>query len=153
QEAGPVSSLYLAVRAARRAVAENPNDSEAYFLLGQLYFHLAWRTPDLGREQPFPHLALLRQAQAPAALQQALLRNPDHENAHGLLSELAQRGAYLPPPGPRPAGVLLLRRNRELELRHRREAVRCARKNASATARGLAQADKEVEAAADEVAR
>jgi hypothetical protein len=156
QEAGPRSSLYLAVRAARRAVAETPADKETWFLLGQLYFHLAWSTGDLGREQPFGHLALTRQAQAMAAVQRALQIDPDHERAHGLMAELAQRAIFLPAAGTRSPGPLLLRRNLELELKHRREQVRCARKNApaasgAAESRRLTEMEKQVQALAESV--
>jgi hypothetical protein len=133
QRDGPVASLYLALRAGRRALAEQPGDADTYYLLAQVYFHLAWRTGEQGNDQSLPHLTLLRQAQAMAAVQKALQCNPDHERAHGLLAELAQRLMILPPGGPQAPGNLLPRPNLELELVHRREVLRCARKRMPAT--------------------
>jgi hypothetical protein len=153
QESGPVEALYLAVRAARRATAENPEDAETWFLLGQLYYHLAWRTGDLGHRQPYPQLALTRQAQATAALQRALMLDPDHERAHGLMSEWARRGMYLPV-GPRSPGVLLLQGNLELELKHTRELLRCARvKPSSQDRRRLEMLHKQVAALEERVSQ
>jgi tetratricopeptide (TPR) repeat protein len=127
QRSTSVASLYLALRAARRALAEEP-DAATYYLLAQVYFQLAWLTDEQNPEQPFPHLSLLRQAQAMASLQAALQLDPDHEDAHALLAEWARRGMFLPPGGPKSPGELLHRSNLELELKHRKEALRCARR-------------------------
>jgi hypothetical protein len=71
-DAGPASDLYLAIRAARRGLAGNPDDARTWFILGQSYFHLSHRTKEWSRGRPFGMLREIRQAQAAAALNQAL---------------------------------------------------------------------------------
>src|SRR5262249_26085086 len=44
QDDGPPGMLLLAVRAARRAVNENPQDARAYLLLGEAYLHMMLNT-------------------------------------------------------------------------------------------------------------
>jgi hypothetical protein len=144
---GSTASLYLALRAARRSLAEQP-DADTHYLLAQVYSQLAWMTGEQEREQPVPHLALLRQAQATASLQEALRLDPDHERAHELLAEWARRGMlfvrpFMPSGGRQPPVTLLQCRNVELELAHRREALRCARKYRPAAQ--LARMEQQVE--------
>jgi tetratricopeptide (TPR) repeat protein len=102
--------LLLAVRAARRALAANPDDANAWFCLGQAYLHLRDLTVERSREGRLPLLAQLRQVQTVAALENALALDPDLEPAHHLL-------AYL----------YLQRRFLDCALGHCKEEVRLAR--------------------------
>lgn len=88
QDDGPPEALYLAVRAARAAIAENPNDYRAWLVLGQVYFNLQRRTRE--RVLAPQYLQIVRGMQAAACLQQALVLKSDLEMAHGLLSEIFQ---------------------------------------------------------------
>ena len=73
--------LLLAVRAARRALAVNPDEAFTWLHLGQAYF-------SLGREAVLPPLATLRHIQLVTALENALVRNPDLAPAHETLAVL-----------------------------------------------------------------
>jgi tetratricopeptide (TPR) repeat protein len=97
QDDTPPALLYLAVRAARRAVAANPDDPQAHLVLGESYLRLlratrerAWGAPD-----QLPKLAELRRAQASAALNQAIQLKPDFARAHLSLGGLYQEMGYL----------------------------------------------------------
>jgi tetratricopeptide (TPR) repeat protein len=81
-------SLLLAVRAARRALAVNPDDAGAFLLLGEAYFRLARQTREASWQTMLPTLAPLRQAQILTALEQAVLLRPDLDQAHALLAQL-----------------------------------------------------------------
>jgi hypothetical protein len=85
---GPLEALLLAVRAARRALAANPDDPGAYLLLGEAYVRLASQTRERSWRATLPPLAALRHAQALAALEQAALLRPDLDRAHALLVQL-----------------------------------------------------------------
>jgi tetratricopeptide (TPR) repeat protein len=85
----------LAVRAARRAVAVNPEDSNAWLRLGQAYLLLYRVTCEHSVEGMLPLLARLRQIQSITALQQALRLNPDLEEAHHGLTDLYSERDYL----------------------------------------------------------
>jgi tetratricopeptide (TPR) repeat protein len=111
----PPTLYYLAVRAARRAVAANPEDATAYLLLGEGYLGLlqAMQEPARAayymmlersllqstRERPRPaqlrQFLQLRQAQASAALNRALALRPDFLQAHLHLGRLYQEMGYL----------------------------------------------------------
>ena len=71
------ATLYLAVRAARRALRVNPEDSSTYFRLGETY----QRLQELSQEQNFrasaPQLAAIRRTQLTAAFQNCLRLQPD----------------------------------------------------------------------------
>jgi tetratricopeptide (TPR) repeat protein len=84
----PPAALYLAVRAARRAVSESPDDVQAYLCLGESYVNLLNNTRERGWQQRFPQFADLRRAQASAALNEAIARQPDFAPAHLLLVQL-----------------------------------------------------------------
>src|SRR5207248_5557810 len=100
----------LAVRAARRAVAANPEDANAWLRLGQAYLLLRNLTCERSGEGLLPPLAQLRHVQVATALEQAVRLNPDHEAAHRALYELyGQR--YL-----------------DQALEHRREELRLSRR-------------------------
>jgi uncharacterized protein (TIGR03067 family) len=89
----------LAVRAARRAVAANPRDANAYLALGQAYY-LLWRSQEGGwtfQSDPTPlsfrglDLAFrqtLRLVQTVTALHHALTLNPSLEQAHNILFQV-----------------------------------------------------------------
>jgi hypothetical protein len=80
--------LLLAVRAARRALAVNPDDPGAFLLLGEAYFRLARKSHELDWTTMLPDLAVLRQAQVLTTLEQAVLLRPDLDQAHDLLAHI-----------------------------------------------------------------
>jgi tetratricopeptide (TPR) repeat protein len=103
---GPPAPLYLALRAARRAIARNPDDANAYLLLGQIYSDLQNRTREGGYAPN--ELREIRLAQAVGALQQAVSLDPELAEAHNLLADQYRRLGYL-----------------DLTARHMREHLRC----------------------------
>lgn len=90
----PPALLYLAVRAARRAVAANPEDELAYLLLGESYIGLLDATRERAWSAQLPQLLKLRQAQASAALNRAITLRPDFPQAHLQLALLYQNMGY-----------------------------------------------------------
>ncbi len=108
QEKGPTASLYLAVRAARQALAKSPDESRPYLVLAQAYTRLAHaskeparvrelvRTPQGPRmREVVPHVWLIRQTQIAYALNQVLQSGPRPEaaqQAHLLLAQLYSQG-------------------------------------------------------------
>lgn len=101
----------LAIRAARRALAVDPDDANAYLRLGQAY-RLLWDTAgERDRCRSMSVLAELRQAQAASALEQAARLDPESQTAHRLLAELYHQQGYL-----------------DAALHHRREELRLARR-------------------------
>ncbi|MGH7171647.1 MAG: hypothetical protein ACRELG_15330, partial [Gemmataceae bacterium] len=111
-EPQPPALPLLAVRAARSALAQNPDDANAYLLLGRAYLDLAARTPErlvLGR---LPPLLELRHIQIAAALENALRRNPDSLSVHEDLASLYGGRGFL-----------------DAALKHRRAALRLARRD------------------------
>lgn len=84
----PAAVLYLAVRAARRAVADNPADAQAYALLGETYLRLAANTREQLWGRYMPELLQLRRAQAATALTRAVSLAPDLARAHLQLAAL-----------------------------------------------------------------
>jgi hypothetical protein len=101
----------LAVRAARRAVAANPEDVNAWLRLGQAYVTLRRATSERAAGGLSPLLGLLRHVQAATALEHALLLDPDLEAAHEALSVLYGE-----------------RRLLDAALEHRRHVVRLVRR-------------------------
>jgi hypothetical protein len=95
QDSGPTESLYLGVRAARRALLTNPDDAEAYLMLAQAYSRLSQATRAGFLEQPLQVLKDIRRTQYLAALQNCLRCGPNPRTAaeaHGqLFTEFAQR--------------------------------------------------------------
>jgi hypothetical protein len=106
----PPALPLLAVRAARRALVENPEDDNAYLNLGLAY----WLVRDTSHERSpsslLPPLAMMRHVQIVTALEHALRRNPDLELAHQLLAELYLERQFL-----------------DAALEHRREELRLSR--------------------------
>jgi hypothetical protein len=92
QDDGPPSLLLLAVRAARRAIRDNPDDAHAYRLLGETYLHLMRNTRQRAWKRDLTSLVHIRQIQALTALHQALLLQPDliqaHSDLHGLYQDM-----------------------------------------------------------------
>jgi hypothetical protein len=84
----PAAELLLAVRAARRAVAADPNNGGAYLLLGEAYLRLANQPGGQRWQLALPALAGLRRVQALTALEQAAALRPDLDEAHARLVPL-----------------------------------------------------------------
>jgi hypothetical protein len=91
----PPALIYLAIRAARRAVAANPEDAQAYLVLGESYMRLIHATRERLWMQHFPELQQLRRAQASAAFNMAIKLKPDFTQAHLALSGLYGDMQYL----------------------------------------------------------
>ncbi len=141
-DAGPPEALYLAIREARWALVENPDDAQVYLLLSNLYsalgrqtrerdYTLGWLARDHWRPQGLPLPTRIRLVQTLAALHQALKLNPDLALAHQLLADQYQELQYL-----------------DLAFKHRREVLRCIKEMAERNgktpemARNLEEAEK-----------
>jgi hypothetical protein len=92
RDLGPPAPLYLAIRAARRALHVDPDSVAAYLDLGDAYFLLAKLTRE--RTYQFPLFVQMRTIQAVAAYQQALVLKPGLETARFKLVELYQAMGY-----------------------------------------------------------
>jgi tetratricopeptide (TPR) repeat protein len=105
----------LAVRAARRALAANPDDANAWLRLGQAYLALHGLTGERPHEGPpgpaWQLLVVLRHVQAATALEHALLLDTDLEPAHRALARLYAERAFF-----------------DAALEHSREVVRLDRR-------------------------
>jgi len=84
----PPALLYLAVRSARRAVAANPLDAQAYAVLGESYLRFLDSTRESVWGKRLSELAQIRRVQASAALNQAISLNPTLARAHHELAGL-----------------------------------------------------------------
>jgi tetratricopeptide (TPR) repeat protein len=84
----PPALLYLAVRDARRALAVNPQDAQAYLVLGESYLGLLHSTRERVWGERMRDLLQLRQLQASAALNQAVALKPSLTQAQLALSGL-----------------------------------------------------------------
>jgi tetratricopeptide (TPR) repeat protein len=84
----PPALLYLAVRAARRGLAVNPNDAQAYWVLGESYLRLLHHTRERFWGERMLELVQLRQSQASTALNQAIALKPNLTEAHLSLTRL-----------------------------------------------------------------
>lgn len=91
----PPAALYLAIRAARRALAVNPDDAQTYLILGESYLRLIQSTRERAWVRRMPELYQLRAAQAGAALNQAVALRPDLTQAHRDLVGLYMEFGYL----------------------------------------------------------
>lgn len=118
----PPALYYLAIRAARRAGAANPEDATAYLLLGESYLGLLHATRERSWSAELPQLVQLRQAQASAALQRAIALRPDFLQAHFHLGQLYQEMNYL-----------------DLALSHWQKACRLARQSGPPAGAGRAE--------------
>jgi hypothetical protein len=110
QDDAPPEYLWLAIRDARRALRDNPDDAHAYLTLGETYLRLLQGTRERVWRSRLPRLTRMRQVQASAALNQALIVQPDLLPAHDSLALLYQDMDL-----------------RDLSLMHRRDALRLAR--------------------------
>ncbi len=84
----------LAVRAARRALADNPDDASAALALGRAYLILGAVSGDVEQGGPSAPMPLVRHVQAVAALHRALILQPELAAAHTALVELYLRREY-----------------------------------------------------------
>jgi tetratricopeptide (TPR) repeat protein len=87
----PVGLGYAAIRAARRAVAENPTDPYSHLALGLAYGEIIHLTAERSWVVRIPELLRLRQIQASAALNRALQLNPKLAIVHLELARLYVR--------------------------------------------------------------
>jgi hypothetical protein len=87
----PVGLGYAAIRAGRRAVAENPDDPKSHLALGLAYSEIVHFTAERGWGAHFPEFLRLRQIQASAALNRAIQLNPKLAIAHLELARLYVR--------------------------------------------------------------
>jgi tetratricopeptide (TPR) repeat protein len=94
RDEAPPALLYLAVRAARRAVATNPDAAQAYLVLGECYLRFLNATRERGWSEQLQELQQLRRAQASAALNKAVKLRPDFAEAHLALGNLYQMMGY-----------------------------------------------------------
>jgi hypothetical protein len=95
QDDAPPALLYLAVRAARRALAANPDDAQAYLDLGESYMRLIRSTRERAWGERLDDLTQLRSVQASTALNRALALKPDLAEAHLRLYDLYRGMNYL----------------------------------------------------------
>ncbi len=95
QDDEPSALVYLAIRAARRAIAVNPDDADAYLVLGQGYLSLLGHTRERAWASQMPDLVELRRVQASAALNRVLVLRPGSARAHRGLADLYRDMGYL----------------------------------------------------------
>lgn len=91
----PAEMIYLTIRAARRALAHDPEDANAHLILGECYLRLGRSTRERAWNRRLRELVQLRQAQASEALNQAVLLNPGLAEAHLNLAALYGDMGYL----------------------------------------------------------
>lgn len=87
--------LYLAIRAARRTLANHPDNAQAYLVLGESYMRLLHNTRERAWAKRMPEIAQLRQAQASAAFNNAVRLRPNLAQAHYNLMQLYAQLDYL----------------------------------------------------------
>jgi Flp pilus assembly protein TadD len=83
--------FFLAMRAARRALAVNPDDARAYMVLAESYLGIFQATRERVCGQQMEELLQLRRTQALTALNQAVALKPDLERAHAKLAALYEQ--------------------------------------------------------------
>ncbi|HXG08787.1 MAG TPA: hypothetical protein VNK04_03275, partial [Gemmataceae bacterium] len=91
---GPPGVLWLAVRAGRKALAENPNDPIAYLRLYRAYAMLQQHTRERSWADRMPLLRAVRRAQMMYCLKRAVTLNPDLAEAHATLAEMYRRMGF-----------------------------------------------------------
>jgi hypothetical protein len=87
RDPGSSADLYLAVRAARRALEVNPEDGRAWFRLGQAYSELLHVSREQNPGVANPITREVRQVQMIAALTRAARWKPELEQPHVQLAE------------------------------------------------------------------
>jgi len=135
----------LAIRAARQALADNPDDAHAYLQLGLAYLDLARRTPEnavLGLLRP---LAELRHIQIAAALENALRSEPNSLNALRAHEELAILYEGRLPPFLNPPFLDVALEHRRAVLYLSRRIGPAFREDAAAFARRLRENENKVQ--------
>lgn len=99
KDVGSPAALTLMLRAARRAIAENPLAAQGHYRLALAYMRLARETREQLRSRGFGQLYQLRRFQIIAAAQAAVRLDPDLLPAHFILAnvydELGYRDLYL----------------------------------------------------------
>jgi tetratricopeptide (TPR) repeat protein len=113
QDSGPPASLYVALRAARQAVHDNPEDARSWLVLAEVYRRLSQLTRERSWEGPLPQTRMIRQSQIAGALYSVLALNPPPEMArvaHILLME-----------------IFLIPGYREMHIQHMRETLRLSK--------------------------
>jgi tetratricopeptide (TPR) repeat protein len=95
QSPGPSGTPLLAIRACRRALAENPDDPETYYRLQRAYAVMTQDTKEREFMARLPLLGSIRQVQRLDALNHVVLLDPDHEPAHQELASLFQGLGYM----------------------------------------------------------
>ncbi len=91
---GPIAPLLIAIRAGRRAVSEQPDNSSAYLAMGEAYLRLAQATKERHWIRMLPEFAEIRRDQAITALSEAVRLNPNSLPAHlSLATVFRQAGA------------------------------------------------------------
>jgi tetratricopeptide (TPR) repeat protein len=98
QDDGPPSSLYLALRAARQAIHDNPEDARSWLVLAEVCNRLSKHTRERSLV-PFQwyHPYVIRQSQITGALKSVLNLNPSPEmarTAHFLLAQTLRGPEY-----------------------------------------------------------
>jgi hypothetical protein len=142
QDSGPPESLYLAVRAARRSLADNPDEPRTHLWLGRTYNSLWWQTRESQLGSDLPQLAEIRRTQTTAALNNALkLGAPPvmAQQAHELLFAL-----YVNIPRQKPY-LDLAARHRRAQLESMREAGPLPGVKPAAFQQDLDRLEKQVE--------
>jgi TPR repeat len=91
----PVSVLYLTIRAARRAIAINPRDAQAYAILGEAYLRLLDNSREGYWGRSLAQIVQLRHVQAAAAFVQALAIDPTNARAHLQLGNLYSETGFM----------------------------------------------------------
>ncbi len=81
KDRGPVSSLYLTIRSARKAIRDNPEDAEAYLALAKAYISLNRHTQERAAAGNLSIVTTIRNCQAAAALRSLLALHPRPEMA------------------------------------------------------------------------
>jgi hypothetical protein len=124
---GPVEQLWLAIRACRRALAQNPNNPDAHGTLANSYRYLLLRTRErmwVNAIQPrqLPLLQGIRRAQMAFALSSLLELSPDSLRGHQVMAELLASLGTRRERAEQLAGYL------DMELEHRQAELRIIRR-------------------------
>ncbi|MCS7046823.1 MAG: hypothetical protein NZO58_10745, partial [Gemmataceae bacterium] len=94
QDRGPPAAIMLAIRAARRALATNPDDARAWLQLGEAYLRLRYETAERSARAAFEPLDHLRRLQTTSALRHAVVLQPRSLRACANLAGLYQELGY-----------------------------------------------------------